>query len=221
MGLHLCVCMCVVVRVDAVSTSQSLSIPRSRLSFQGRLCVLTWASSASFLSFFHVYLWSLSSLSPHHHTLVLSAIASCPLPPPPLSLCPMRPASSGYAHKIPSHHTVSHSPLHGTTPLPCVRTCACVRGMIVLWRLRAAKWIPRGEVRARLSCRRTRVGSHSHTHAPVCVCVCVADNKVLLAREGAVPVLLAVLKQHMTNADVAQAACTALQNISNNGLCLG
>ncbi len=53
------------------------------------------------------------------------------------------------------------------------------------------------------------------------MCVCAADNKVLLAREGAVPVLLAVLKQHMTNADVAEAACTALSNISYNGLCLG
>ena len=66
---------------------------------------------------------------------------------------------------------------------------------------------------------------HTVTLTPLyiymCVCVCAADNEALLAREGAVPVLLAVLKQHMTNADVAEAACTALSNISYNGLCLG
>ncbi len=66
--------------------------------------------------------------------------------------------------------------------------------------------------------------SKGHT-LTVCLSVHVhaADDYVLLAREGAVPVLLAVLKQHMTEAGVGlivtRVACTALAYISLNGVC--
>ena len=51
--------------------------------------------------------------------------------------------------------------------------------------------------------------------------VYAAEHKVLVAIEGAVPVLLAVLKQHRTNVGVALAAFGALQKISSNGVCSG
>ena len=53
----------------------------------------------------------------------------------------------------------------------------------------------------------------------MCVCVYAAENKVLVAREGAVPLVLAALKQHMAHEGVARSACSALSNISGNGVC--
>ena len=49
------------------------------------------------------------------------------------------------------------------------------------------------------------------------LCVCVDENRKLVVREGAIPLVLAALKQHMANEGVARAACSALGNISGNG----
>ena len=45
------------------------------------------------------------------------------------------------------------------------------------------------------------------------------ENQALVAREGAVPVVLAVLKQHLAHAGVAKVACSTLLNLSLNGEC--